>query len=76
MGWFFDQYTLHHGFSPGVVTGKPVALHGSLGREAATGRGCMFALREALVADGGSIDARVCAAQPGHDRFATRRAER
>ncbi len=52
MGWFFDQYTLHHGFSPGVVTGKPVSLHGSLGREAATGRGCLFAVREALVADG------------------------
>lgn len=52
MGWFFDQYTLHHGFSPGVVTGKPVSLHGSLGREAATGRGCLFAVREALAADG------------------------
>lgn len=52
MGWFFDQYTLHHGFAPGVVTGKPVALHGSLGRDAATGRGCLFAVREALVADG------------------------
>jgi glutamate dehydrogenase (NAD(P)+) len=52
MGWFFDQYTLHHGFSPGVVTGKPVALHGSLGRDAATGRGCLFAIREALLADG------------------------
>lgn len=52
MGWFFDQYTLHHGFSPGVVTGKPVALHGSLGRDAATGRGCLFAVREALAADG------------------------
>jgi glutamate dehydrogenase (NAD(P)+) len=52
MGWFFDQYTLHHGFSPGVVTGKPVALHGSLGRDAATGRGCLFAVREALLADG------------------------
>jgi glutamate dehydrogenase (NAD(P)+) len=52
MGWFFDQYTLHHGFSPGVVTGKPVALHGSLGRDAATGRGCLFAIREALAADG------------------------
>ncbi len=52
MGWFFDQYTLHHGFAPGVVTGKPVSLHGSLGRDAATGRGCLFAIREVLVADG------------------------
>ena len=52
MGWFFDQYTRHHGYSPGVVTGKPLGLHGSLGREAATGRGCLFAIREVLVADG------------------------
>ena len=29
------------GFSPGIVTGKPVWLHGSLGREAATGRGIL-----------------------------------
>ncbi|MDF2697330.1 MAG: glutamate dehydrogenase, partial [Labilithrix sp.] len=52
MSWFFDQYTLHHGFAPGVVTGKPVALHGSLGREAATGRGALFAIREVLAAEG------------------------
>lgn len=55
MGWFFDQYANHHGFAPGVVTGKPVALHGSLGRDAATGRGCMFAIREALAFDGKKI---------------------
>ncbi len=55
MGWFFDQYTLHHGFSPGVVTGKPVNLHGSLGRDAATGRGCLFAIREVLAADGKKV---------------------
>lgn len=55
MGWFFDQYTLHHGFAPGVVTGKPVSLHGSLGREAATGRGCLFAIREALAHDGRKV---------------------
>ncbi len=52
MGWFFDQYSNYHGFAPGVVTGKPVSLHGSLGREAATGRGCLFAIREVLAADG------------------------
>jgi glutamate dehydrogenase (NAD(P)+) len=55
MGWFFDQYTLHHGFSPAVVTGKPVELHGSLGRDAATGRGCLFAIREVLAADGKAL---------------------
>jgi glutamate dehydrogenase (NAD(P)+) len=55
MGWFFDQYTLHHGFSPGVVTGKPIELHGSLGRESATGRGCLIAMREVLAADGKAV---------------------
>ena len=51
MSWIFDHYSRYHGFSPGVVTGKSVDLHGSLGREAATGRGCMFALREVLKHD-------------------------
>ncbi|DBA97999.1 hypothetical protein WJX82_003201 [Trebouxia sp. C0006] len=48
MSWFFDEYTKFEGFSPAVVTGKPVQLHGSLGREAATGRGTVFATRELL----------------------------
>ncbi len=48
MAWIFDQYSKRNGFSPAVVTGKPLALHGSLGREAATGRGCYFAIREVL----------------------------
>lgn len=50
MAWFFDEYSKYKGFSPGVVTGKPVYLHGSLGREAATGRGTVFAIRELLKA--------------------------
>jgi glutamate dehydrogenase (NAD(P)+) len=52
MSWIFDHYSRYHGFSPGVVTGKPVDLHGSYGRDAATGRGCLFALREVLKYDG------------------------
>jgi glutamate dehydrogenase (NAD(P)+) len=52
MGWFFDEYSRRKGFSPAVVTGKPLELHGSLGRDAATGRGCLFAIREVLAADG------------------------
>eukprot|EP00798_Chlamydomonas_sp_ICE-L_P016585 gene16585-22821_t len=52
MAWFFDEYSKYKGFSPGVVTGKPVHLHGSLGREAATGRGTVFAIRELLKASG------------------------
>jgi glutamate dehydrogenase (NAD(P)+) len=39
MAWIMDQYSRYHGFTPGVVTGKPVQLHGSQGREQATGRG-------------------------------------
>ncbi|MBV9298800.1 MAG: glutamate dehydrogenase [Verrucomicrobia bacterium] len=39
MAWIMDQYSRQHGFAPGVVTGKPVELHGSEGREAATGYG-------------------------------------
>ena len=52
------------GFSPGVVTGKPVHLHGSLGREAATGRGTVFATRELLKASGaGSLKGKTVAVQ-------------
>ena len=39
MAWFMDEYEQRHGYSPAVVTGKPIELGGSLGREAATGRG-------------------------------------
>ena len=56
MGWFFDEYSRRSGFSPAVVTGKPLELHGSLGRDAATGRGCLFAIREVLAATGKKIE--------------------
>jgi glutamate dehydrogenase (NAD(P)+) len=39
MAWFMNQYCKYHGFSPAVVTGKPVELYGLPGREEATGRG-------------------------------------
>lgn len=48
MGWIMDEYSRFNGFNPGVVTGKPVDLFGSLGREEATGRGVMYALEECL----------------------------
>jgi len=48
MGWIMDEYSKYAGFSPGVVTGKPLQLFGSPGREEATGRGIMIALDEAL----------------------------
>ena len=63
MSWIFDHYSRYHGFSPGVVTGKPVDLHGSLGRDAATGRGCVFAIREVLAHDGKTIEGSTFAVQ-------------
>jgi glutamate dehydrogenase (NAD(P)+) len=45
MGWIVDEYSKFHGWAPGVVTGKPVELGGSLGRESATGRGLLYAAR-------------------------------
>jgi glutamate dehydrogenase (NAD(P)+) len=55
MGWIMDEYSRDYGFSPGVVTGKPVDLFGSLGRNEATGRGVMYAAREALRDQGKSL---------------------
>ncbi len=63
MAWFFDQYSRLNGHSPGVVTGKPVDLFGSAGREAATGRGVMFAVLEALRHDGEDIRGKKVAVQ-------------
>jgi len=55
MAWMFDQYGKYRGYVPAVVTGKPIALGGSLGRDAATGRGCLFATEELLAALGESL---------------------
>ncbi|MBA0609146.1 hypothetical protein Godav_021257 [Gossypium davidsonii] len=52
MAWILDEYSKFHGHSPAVVTGKPIDLGGSLGREAATGRGVVYAT-EALLAEYG-----------------------
>jgi glutamate dehydrogenase (NAD(P)+) len=43
MAWIVDEYEKFQGHAPGVVTGKPVELGGSLGRDSATGRGLLFA---------------------------------
>jgi glutamate dehydrogenase (NAD(P)+) len=48
MGWIMDEYSKFEGFSPGVVTGKPIHLFGSEGREEATGRGVTIVLEEVL----------------------------
>jgi glutamate dehydrogenase (NAD(P)+) len=49
MAWIMDTYSMHQGYSmPAVVTGKPVEIGGSLGRNEATGRGVIYAVREAM----------------------------
>ena len=47
MAWMMDEYGKLHGHTPACVTGKPIALEGSFGREAATGRGVVHMFREA-----------------------------
>jgi glutamate dehydrogenase (NAD(P)+) len=47
MAWIMDTYSMHHGYSvPGVVTGKPVMIGGSMGRRDATGRGVMIVAKQ------------------------------
>jgi glutamate dehydrogenase (NAD(P)+) len=49
MAWIMDTYSVNAGYSvPGVVTGKPIVLGGSLGRTSATGDGVAISVREAL----------------------------
>ncbi len=49
MAWIVDTYSMNQGYlTPAVVTGKPVEIGGSLGRNEATGRGCAIVTREAL----------------------------
>jgi glutamate dehydrogenase (NAD(P)+) len=47
MAWLMDEYGKLHGHTPACVTGKPIALEGSYGRESATGRGVVYMFREA-----------------------------
>jgi glutamate dehydrogenase (NAD(P)+) len=55
MAWIADEYAKFEGWQPGVVTGKPIELGGSYGREAATGRGILFALENYFADVGRSI---------------------
>lgn len=52
MAWLLDEYSKRKGYTPAVVTGKPIALGGSAGREEATGRGVVY-IMEAYAADYG-----------------------
>jgi glutamate dehydrogenase/leucine dehydrogenase len=48
MAWIMDTYSMNKGYAvPGVVTGKPLALGGSLGRNEATAQGCVYIIEEA-----------------------------
>src|SRR3954463_10635590 len=47
MAWMRDEYGKLHGHTPACVTGKPISLEGSYGREAATGRGLVYMFAEA-----------------------------
>ena len=49
MAWMMDTYSQQRGYAvPGVVTGKPICIGGSLGREEATGRGVVYITLETL----------------------------
>jgi glutamate dehydrogenase/leucine dehydrogenase len=52
MGWMADEYSRKYGPNPAVITGKPVVLGGSLGRDAATGRGAAICLERLVKARG------------------------
>jgi glutamate dehydrogenase (NAD(P)+) len=57
MAWIFDTYSMNKGHSVlGVVTGKPLSIGGSLGREGATARGSLFCIRDVLARQGRSLE--------------------
>jgi len=57
MAWIMDTFSMQHGYSiPGVVTGKPITIGGSLGRDKATARGCLYVTDEAMVTLGVPIE--------------------
>jgi glutamate dehydrogenase (NAD(P)+) len=64
MAWIMDTYSMHVGHTTtAVVTGKPIEMGGSLGRREATGRGCMFVVKEALTHLGMSLAGTTVAVQ-------------
>ncbi len=64
MAWIFDTYSMNKGHSVlGVVTGKPLTIGGSLGREEATARGGLFCLESALEKQGRSMEGLTVAVQ-------------
>lgn len=63
MAWMMDEYSKFHGFTPGVVTGKPLELGGSEGRVSATGRGLFFAVERIAPEIGLELDGATVAVQ-------------
>lgn len=64
MAWIMDTYSMHRGYSePAVVTGKPLEIGGSLGRNAATGRGAVNVLEEYARAKGIDLGATTAVVQ-------------
>ncbi|MDP6533050.1 MAG: Glu/Leu/Phe/Val dehydrogenase dimerization domain-containing protein [Candidatus Marinimicrobia bacterium] len=63
MAWFMDEYGQLHGHTPGIVTGKPIDLGGSLGREAATGKGTAITVRETAAKFGLDLEGAIVAIQ-------------
>jgi glutamate dehydrogenase (NAD(P)+) len=61
MAWIMDTVSMHRGYSePGVVTGKPIAIGGSVGRADATGQGVLYMIEDAARRNGfGLVGARV-----------------
>src|SRR4051794_201531 len=75
MAWFLDTYSMMVGYQAlGVVTGKPVAIGGSVGREEATGRGVMNILRKFLATQNKALtDVRVAVQGFGNVGYHTAR---
>ena len=63
MAWIVDEYSKFRGYSPGVVTGKPVELGGSPGRDSATGRGAAIIAGRAAADQGLDLDGATVAIQ-------------
>ncbi len=63
MAWIMDAYGRKYGYTPACVTGKPIELGGSQGREAATGRGAIIVLAAAAKEWGQDVSESTCAIQ-------------
>jgi glutamate dehydrogenase (NAD(P)+) len=64
MAWIMDTFSMIHGYSiPGVVTGKPLSIGGSLGRDKATARGCGYVVDVAMAELGKEVQGATVAIQ-------------